>query len=101
MDQYTNTLIFNSISTDSIWFTRVNDDVVINILGTTDQITILNWYTAAPLSNNYKIQFIKAGVAYVTPAMVEQQVLDMAAYLIPANVASKPPELITAWTIDL
>ncbi|MCP4393910.1 MAG: calcium-binding protein [Alphaproteobacteria bacterium] len=96
LDQYTNTLELHSISKESLWFTRVNDDVIINILGTTDQITILNWYTAAPLSNNYKMQYIEAAGFHLTPTQAELLVDAMVTHAIPADTASIPVDVQTA-----
>ena len=41
----TDILSFGSnIASDELWFSRSNDDLVISLLGTTDRVTVGNWY---------------------------------------------------------
>ncbi|MBK5142471.1 M10 family metallopeptidase C-terminal domain-containing protein [Budviciaceae bacterium BWR-B9] len=54
----TDILLFNDISIDQLWFSKYSswgdESLLINVLGTTDQVTVYGWY-----SNNAKLEQIK------------------------------------------
>lgn len=49
------TLLFGAgIGEDDLWFTRSGSNLVVSVLGTTDKVTLLNWYSS---SNNQLDRF--------------------------------------------
>ncbi|AXF86486.1 Bifunctional hemolysin/adenylate cyclase [Ephemeroptericola cinctiostellae] len=71
---------------EQLWFTHTNNDLVVSVIGTTDQVTIKDWYVAG--GNNIKtssvIEKITAGTASLAYTDVNALVQAMAAYAPPA-----------------
>lgn len=68
------------INHDQLWFTQSGNDLVVGIIGTTDQVTVSSWY-ANPSNQVASIE--TADGQYVTNAMVNNLVSAMAAMTPP------------------
>ena len=76
------TLWFNSgVSSSQLWFQKAGNNLVVSVIGTTDQVTINNWYTSASnqveqikasdgkvLLNNEVAALVSAMSAFTAPA---------------------------------
>ena len=82
---HSETIQFSSgVSHDQLWFRHVNNDLVIQTIGTADMITVKNWYTQP--SNGYNSVSIKASDGQsVVGDNIEQLVSAMAAFSPPAS----------------
>jgi hypothetical protein len=68
------------VNHDQLWFTQNGNDLVVGIIGTTDQITVSSWYANA---SNQVSSIETADGQYVTNAMVNNLVSAMAAMTPP------------------
>ncbi|CBL45948.1 Hemolysin-type calcium-binding protein [gamma proteobacterium HdN1] len=69
------------IAADQLWFQRVNADLEVSIIGTSDKVTISNWYGGQA---NHVEQFTTAGGLSLSDASVDALVNAMAAFAPPA-----------------
>jgi len=97
-------LIYNAgVAKDQLWFTHSGNDLVMNIIGTTDQVTVQGWYSGAnyqldriQLSNgNYlqagDVQQMVDAMSTLTPPPIGQTTLD------PTQQASLAPVIAASW----
>ena len=63
------------IGAETLWFERSGNNLVINLIGTEDKVTVNNWYT----NNYFKIGLIEAGDSALVYNQVDQMVQAMAA----------------------
>lgn len=77
------TLFFNKdINANQLWLTKSGNDLNINIIGTTDQVKIQNWYT----NDDFKIETIKVSDGTVLSSKkVDTLVSAMSAFSPPAS----------------
>lgn len=68
-----------NIRSAQLWFTQQNNDLVIQIIGTTDQVTIDNWYVSA----EYQIEALKAGDGKILAAAQVQNLVSAMSSLTP------------------
>ena len=62
-----------------LWLTRDGDNLVIDVVATSDQVTVVDWYQAGELDQ------IKAGAALLRQVNVDALVTAMAAYAVPSG----------------
>ncbi|MCW9718518.1 hypothetical protein L5B83_09030 [Avibacterium sp. 21-599] len=78
-------LRFNAgINSDQLWFKKINNDLVINIVGTNDSVIIDDWYKSTS-NSDYKIETIIAGDGkQLLESQVDSLVTAMANFDVPA-----------------
>lgn len=70
----TDTLKFDAIFADQLWLRRQGDDLEISIIGTTDKVTVSDWY----LGSQHHIEQIVAGAKVLASSDVDTLVQAMA-----------------------
>ncbi|MDR1045908.1 MAG: calcium-binding protein, partial [Candidatus Adiutrix sp.] len=75
------TLKFEDLDPADLWFGKSGNHLLIGLVGTTDQVTVNNWY-----AGDYKIDTITAGDYSVAETQVAQMVQAMAALGAPGGV---------------
>ncbi|USG59738.1 M10 family metallopeptidase C-terminal domain-containing protein [Sneathiella marina] len=85
-DGATDTLVLDiGIDHDELWFEQTGDDLLISVIGTSDQITVENWYASA----DNKIENIETGDGKVADfSSVEALVSAMASFSPPGGAAT-------------
>ncbi|MHA6831175.1 calcium-binding protein [Ralstonia pseudosolanacearum] len=79
----------NGIATDQLWFRRVNADLEVSVIGSTDKTTISNWYS----SSAYHVdRFTTADGKRLLDTQVDSLVQAMAAFSPPASGQSTLPQ---------
>ncbi|WP_247310278.1 calcium-binding protein, partial [Ralstonia pseudosolanacearum] len=79
----------NRIATDQLWFRRVNADLEVSVIGSTDKTTISNWYS----SSAYHVdRFTTADGKRLLDTQVDSLVQAMAAFSPPASGQSTLPQ---------
>jgi Ca2+-binding RTX toxin-like protein len=75
-------LVFGSgVAINHLWFRRVDSDLEVSIIGTTDKVTVGNWYSGRA----YHVEWFKAsGGKTLLDTRVEALVSAMAAFVPPA-----------------
>jgi Ca2+-binding RTX toxin-like protein len=73
-------LFDTGISTDQLWFRKVNNNLEISVIGTTDKFTVSNWY----LGNQYHVEEFKTSDGAV---LLDSQVQN----LVQAMASFSPP----------
>jgi Ca2+-binding RTX toxin-like protein len=92
-----------SVNYDQIWFSHVGNDLVMSIIGTTDVVTVVNWYSGAA---NQLDQIQTAAGNVLTASEVESLVSAMASFSPPAlgqtsldaSYDALTPTLAANWT---
>jgi Ca2+-binding RTX toxin-like protein len=69
------TLRLMDLNPDQLWFEKAGNDLVISLVGRTDQVTVNNWYS----HDIYKIGAIEAGDSALVYNQVDQMVQALAA----------------------
>ncbi|CAH0445934.1 hypothetical protein LMG10661_02077 [Ralstonia syzygii subsp. syzygii] len=77
------------IATDQIWFRRVNTDLEISMIGSTDKTTISNWYSGSAYHVN---QFTTADGKQLLDTQVDSLVQAMASFSPPASGQTTLPQ---------
>ena len=86
---YTDTVVFDDeISVEELWFSRSDNDLLINISGTDDQVTVENWYS----SSTYQLDSVEVGSAVLLNNQVDQLVSAMASYAVPSGAGNVIPQ---------
>ena len=94
-------LTFSSVDSElGLWFSRSQDDLIIDVVGTRDKVTIDNWYR----SSSNQIETIRIEGASISDTGVEALVNAMASFdrptgnidIIPQDVASHLEPVLTA-----
>lgn len=92
----------SNLSIEDLWFSRSDDNLLINLVGTQDQITVSNWFA----SQNNQIESISIGSSVLVSGKVDQLINAMASYdvpsgngtIIPAEVLEElQPVLANTW----
>ncbi|MBK8918189.1 MAG: hypothetical protein IPM73_09115 [Betaproteobacteria bacterium] len=79
----------NGISTDQIWLRHTGNNLEVSVIGTTDKLTIENWYT----SSTYHVEQLTVGDGKVLlDTQVEVLVQAMAAFAPPAAGQTTLPQ---------
>ncbi|WP_302794944.1 calcium-binding protein [Ralstonia pseudosolanacearum] len=79
----------NGIATDQLWFRRVNADLEVSVIGSSDKTTISNWYS----SSAYHVDlFTTADGKRLLDTQVDSLVQAMAAFSPPASGQSTLPQ---------
>ncbi len=78
----------DNVSFEELWLSRSNDDLLINIAGSDDQVTINHWYT----NMDSQLDEIEAGDSVLLNSRVEQLVTAMASYNVPSGVGNVIPQ---------
>ena len=82
------------IATDQLWFSHVGNDLTVSIIGTTDKMTVQNWYSG---SAYHLEQFKTADGKLLLDTQVQNLVQAMAAFAPPAaGQTTLPPAYQTA-----
>ncbi|MCP4274757.1 MAG: calcium-binding protein, partial [Gammaproteobacteria bacterium] len=81
-------LAFDDIVNDGLWFTQNGNNLVIDVIGTDDRVTINNWY----LGEGYQLDEIKVGSHMLQNDQVAQLVNAMAIFDIPTGVGAVVPQ---------
>lgn len=75
---------FNDIdAADQLWFSRNDDSLMVNVVGTDDQVEVQDWYHS---DNLYKIEEIIINGAAITDSGVEALVQAMASFDVPVGI---------------
>lgn len=70
------------IAHDQLWFTRLGNDLQVQVIGTSDRVAVQNWY----LGSAYQVEALHAGDGYtLLNTQVEQLVQAMASFAPPAS----------------
>lgn len=77
-----------SVSPEDLWFSQSGNNLLINIVGTDDQITVSNWYSHA----NYRLDEIRASDALLLNNQLDQLVSAMASFAVPNGVGAVVPQ---------
>jgi hypothetical protein len=85
------------VSYDQLWFTQNGNDLTISITGTTDNVTIQNWYA----SDTYKVETIETATHTLDHTAVAQLIQAMPAFNPPAGNISDDPNLSASLTDTL
>lgn len=72
------------IAADQLWFSHVEDDLQVNIVGTDDKLVIDGWYSASPA----QLDRIQVEGSYLLNSRVDALVAAMAAFNPPVGVGS-------------
>ncbi|WP_165443749.1 calcium-binding protein [Pseudomonas jilinensis] len=75
---------FEDVAVEDLWFSRSGNHLQINVAGTTDQVTVSNWY----LGSAYQLDRIEAGSSVLLDSQVDQLVAAMSAYAVPSGAGS-------------
>ncbi|MBO9484481.1 calcium-binding protein [Salinisphaera sp. G21_0] len=94
------TLQLSGIEEENLWFTRSGDHLLIDVIGSDDQITVQDWYS----SDAQKLDEIRTGDAVLLAIKVENLVNAMAGFdappageaQLPQNVRDQVTPVITA-----
>ena len=78
----------NNLDYKKLWFSKVGNDLQINVVGTDNKVTIDDWY----LSANHKLDQIKTGSHTLLSSNVDKLVNAMAAYNAPQGAGSVVPQ---------
>ncbi|MCP4090976.1 MAG: hypothetical protein GY746_14475, partial [Gammaproteobacteria bacterium] len=81
-------LVFDNIVNDKLWFTQNGNNLVVDVIGTDDRVTIKNWY----LGEEYQLDEIKVESHMLQNNQVDQLVNAMAVFDIPTGVGAVVPQ---------
>ena len=96
------TLRFEGMDSTRLWFERSGGNLVVSVLGTTDQVSIVDWFN----DQGAHVEQFEAGNAYLADSSVEALVAAMAAFTRPetSDISLSPevhedlaPTLAAAW----
>jgi hypothetical protein len=76
------------INFDDVWFTRTGNDLVIDILGTTDRVNIKSWFSNA----SYQVETITVGDMEIVNTQMNQILQAMAGFGVPGGVDGRLTE---------
>lgn len=86
--------VYAGVARDQLWFKHVNNNLEVSIIGTTNKMTVSNWYSG---SNNYVEQITTATGDLLSSSNVEALVAAMAAFSShPAGATTLTPAEHTA-----
>lgn len=88
LDSSTDTLLLTDIAPDSLWFSRSGDDLLLDVVGTDDQVNFEGWYTGA----SAQFGAFSTADAALQANQVDQLVNAMATYNVPQGVGAVIPE---------
>jgi Ca2+-binding RTX toxin-like protein len=83
-------LNFGDVEYDALWLSRIGTDLIVDVIGSNDQIEVNNWYR----SENDQLDAIYAGDNMLLRHQVDQLVSVMAAYAVPSGVDAFIPETV-------
>jgi Ca2+-binding RTX toxin-like protein len=90
LDHQDQVLFGADIDADQVWFSQLGNDLVLSIIGTTDQLTIQNWYSGAAnhieqlisgthlTLNASNVQYLVDAMSSLTPPVLGQTELSAA-----------------------
>jgi len=82
-------LAFNEISYNDLWFSRQRNDLVINVVGTDDRVTVTNWYRG----EGFQLDTIEISDVVLLNNQVDQLVNAMAQFDVSVGAGGiVPPE---------
>ncbi|MBU3068271.1 hypothetical protein KOI40_00390 [Aestuariicella sp. G3-2] len=76
------------LNPDNLWFTQLGNDLVIDVVGTNDQITARDWYS----DSSAQIDAIYADDQVLYANQVDQLVAAMASFDVPTGVGAIVPQ---------
>jgi Ca2+-binding RTX toxin-like protein len=71
-----------------LWFTRSGNTLVVDVVGTNDQVRVENWFS----NSNYQLDEVRVADAVLHNGQVEQLVNAMAAFDVPLGVGAVVPQ---------
>jgi Ca2+-binding RTX toxin-like protein len=78
----------DDVMADDLWFRRIADDLVIDTIGSADQVRVENWYAGSV----YQVESIESANAVLSSNLVDQLVNAMAAFDVPAGDGAVVPQ---------
>ncbi|WP_018229364.1 calcium-binding protein [Methyloversatilis universalis] len=92
----------SNVAYDQLWFTRVGSDLEISVIGTTDRVTVSNWYEGSAsrieqvaasdkILVDTQVQALVDAMASMTPPPLGQTALSA------AQVSALQPVLASSW----
>jgi hypothetical protein len=69
----------DGVSSDQLWFSQAGNDLIINVVGTEDQITVKSWYAGA----SSQLDEVVVGSEVLYANQVDQLVSAMAGFSAP------------------
>ncbi len=81
-------LSFTDVAFNDLWFSQQGNNLVIDLVGTNDQVTVKNWY----LGESSQLDTIKASDLLLQQGQVAQLVNAMAVFDVPAGVGAVVPQ---------
>ena len=82
-----NSIVFNDIGVNDLWFSRVGYHLVIDVVGTNDQVIVDRWFA----NEAHQLDEIQVGELALVNHAVEQMVSAMAAFDVPEGLGSIVP----------
>ena len=79
---YTDTLRFEDINYNELWFGQEGNDLLINVVGTEDQVTVAHWFS----SSVYQVDVLETEGFALDNDKVQQLVIAMSAFDVPQGV---------------
>lgn len=76
------------IDSDDLWFSRVNDDLLVQTVGTNDQVTISQWF----IDEKFQIEKINTESSSLDHSQVDALVQAMASFDAPAGSGEVLPQ---------
>lgn len=78
-------LVFGDIDVADLWFSRSGNNLVIDVIGSDDAVTVTNWFWR----DNYQVETIQAGGMELVSAQMNQLVQALASFGAPAGVGGQ------------
>ncbi|GIU31938.1 hypothetical protein TUM4644_31800 [Shewanella colwelliana] len=75
---------FDDVSIEDLWFSRDENNLQINVIGTDDQVDISDWYSGT----SYQLDQIQVGDSVLLNTQLEQLVSAMASFDVPVGAGS-------------
>ncbi len=82
------TASYTDATRQDLWFSHNGNNLVVTVAGTTDQVTVNNWYSGT----SYQLDQFTSGGYVLSNAMVEQLVIAMAGYAVPYGAGNTIPQ---------
>lgn len=87
-------LIFNSeVTTSNLWMKNVDGDLIINVLGTDEEIVVSNWFNGEHGINN----IVTADGVEISSEQIENFVNQMSQFGQPEDPSQVPPQINQMW----
>jgi len=94
------TLRFDSVGPERLWFERRGNDLRIDVAGSTDSVTVMGWYSGASTNPATQMERILAGGKMLQADQVNALVGDMARTALPLPGSGNAAPLLDAAALN-